>query len=191
MAISSNIHDVNVPVDCPVTLSIGATGGSGNYSYQWQIQYDDNDWANITHESYNGAQTDTLSFEAKTNRNGYQYRCIVTDSNADTVISNEILLSLVLAIEIQPENIITYVDCPVELTIMASSPNGKPNYQWQIKFDNNDWANITHESYSGIQTETLRFTAQPNRNGYKYRCIVSDNDGNSITSKEITLKIIK
>ena len=73
------------------TFTVAATG-TGTLKYQWQWSSDGNTWVNA---GLTGNKTDTLTVPITEARNGYQYRCVVTDGNGKTTTSNGAQLSIV------------------------------------------------------------------------------------------------
>lgn len=69
----------------------------------------------------------------------------------------------------------------VELSVTATGDNVQ--YQWQNN-NSGSWSNISGQSSSSIS-----LTLTDNMNGKKYRCIVSDNSGDSIESDPITITV--
>ncbi|MCQ2458716.1 MAG: hypothetical protein MJ142_08330, partial [Clostridia bacterium] len=60
--------------------------------YQWQYRKTaDGTWANTTATGYNTA---TLTVPGTASRNGYQYRCVITDKNGKKVTSNTVTLTV-------------------------------------------------------------------------------------------------
>lgn len=69
----------------------------------------------------------------------------------------------------------------VELSVTATGDNVQ--YQWQNNISGS-WSNI-----SGQTSSTISLTLASSMNGKKYRCIVSDNSGESIESEPITITV--
>ena len=150
--------------------------------YQWQYYASSADgWKNSSAAS---AKTATLSVTAESYRNGYKYRCKVTNS-AGTVTSNAATLTVngKPTITTQPSNKTATTGTTVTFTVGASNATG---YQWQYYASSSDgWKN---SSASSAKTATLSVTAEKYRNGYRYRCIVSNSLG-SVTSAAATLTV--
>lgn len=70
----------------------------------------------------------------------------------------------------------------VNLYVTASGDNVR--YQWQIN-SSGSWSNI-----SGQTMDTLNLTLAQNMNGYKYRCVISDNSGESMESEPIVISVV-
>lgn len=71
-----------------VTFTVTAIGNS--LSYQWQSKTGGN-WAN---SGLTGNATKTLTVPVTTQRNGAQFRCVITDSNSNTVTSDVAVLTV-------------------------------------------------------------------------------------------------
>ena len=71
------------PQDCSVTVNgkaiFSITAEGEELSYQWQQlkTAEGSSWVNIS--TYEGCKTDTLTAPAYEGRDGYQYRCLITD----------------------------------------------------------------------------------------------------------------
>ena len=66
--------------------------GSGTLTYQWQSRKNaDATWAN---SGQPGAKTETLSVNATAGLNGWQFRCLVSDSNGMCSESNPATLTV-------------------------------------------------------------------------------------------------
>jgi len=86
-AITSQPSNTTVTAGNKATFKVVATGAG---SYQWQYKDAGGSW---TDSGYSSAKTATLSFPAKANMNGRQYRCKVTNS-AGTTTSNAATLTV-------------------------------------------------------------------------------------------------
>ena len=162
-----------------VKFTVGASNAT---SYQWQYYASSTDgWKNCSASS---AKTATLSITAESYRNGYKYRCKVTNS-AGTVISNAATLTVNSkpTITTQPANKTAAAGTTVKFTVGASNAT---SYQWQYYASSTDgWKNC---SASSAKTATLSITAESYRNGYKYRCKVTNSVG-TVTSNAATLTV--
>ena len=81
------------------TVTAGATAkftvtaaGKGTITYQWQ--YRKNSSSTWTNSGQSGNKTKTLSVATRASLNGYQFRCIVTDSAGRKSISNTVTLTV-------------------------------------------------------------------------------------------------
>lgn len=63
-------------------------------------------------------------------------------------------------------------------------------YQWQYSGIAGTWGNSTSATV-GYNTPTLQVVASAGRDLYKYRCVVTDANGKTIISDEVTLDVIR
>ena len=158
-------------------------------SYQWQYAgAAGTKWYTATAQ---GNKTATLTVPITLSRSGNRYRCAVTGSDGKVVYSQPATLTavaapVVLEITSQPKSVTTTADALAEFTVIASGEG--LTYQWQYKTKNaSDSAAWTNNS---CKSDTLRFDpAESWRNGYRYRCVITDANGNSVTSDVVTLTV--
>ena len=158
------------------TFTMSASGT--NLTYQWQVNKTGT-WSNCTSTGYNKA---TFSFTAKANYNGWQYRCVVTDSTGSVTSSAAKLTvgTAGLAITKQPEAQTVAAGSKATFSVTATG-NGL-TYQWQ---GNKTGTNCTS---TGSNTATFSFTAKASYSGWQYRCVVTDSTG-SATSETAKLTV--
>ena len=85
----------------------------------------------------------------------------------------------------QPKSVSIAEGKTASFTVNASGVDLK--YQWQsCPSGSSTWSN---SSESGSKTETLSIQGTQAKNGYKYRCIVTDGMGNKVTSNSATLTV--
>ena len=148
-----------------------------NFTYQWQYKGPTSDWENSTSTGYD---TDTITVQGvtgKTNRNGYQYRCVITDANGNQVISDPATLTVAeeLKITTQPKDYTGMVNSIAKFTVIASGDG--LTYQWQYSDDNGaTWLASSLKS----ATYSAKLTAE--KNNRMVRCVVTDQYGISVTS---------
>lgn len=161
------------------TAQFRVTASGGGLSYQWQYQKPGaSDWNNST---LSGNKTDTLSVKGTVGRNGYQYRCVVTNA-AGTATSEPAKLT-VFAIKTQPVSVSAKEGGKVTFKVVATGSD--LTYQWQYKSPNGSWKNST---LSGNKTAKLSVLATVSRDQYQYRCIIKCGD-QKITSSAATLTV--
>ena len=170
-------QNVIVQEDALYTFSIEAEGQ--NLAYQWQYRKDQNSsWIVDT-----SAITDTYESIATIEKNGYQYRCLISNQSL-TVYSDIVTLTICSppTITQHPQSISVTEGNNATFTINVSGSS--INYQWQFSSDNgttwNDIRNSNSSSFNAIATLPL--------NGYRYRCIVT-NDLGTATSDAATLTV--
>ncbi len=164
-----------------VTFEITATGGT--LGYQWYYRTSSTgSWKKC---SGTEATTNSLSVETKAYRNGYQYRCKVTNqlgykysrTATLTVISKPTITT-------QP---VSVTAAPGSTVVFSVRADGATGYQWQYRTSSTGtWKNSTAASAT---TAALSVTAASYRNGYQYRCTVKSAAG-TVTSEAATLTVI-
>ena len=162
----------------PVSLSVSATGT--DLSYEWQyLKKGASTWKKST---ASGCATDTVTFKMASAHDGMQFRCVVTDDNGLSVTSDSAYLSVIQVpvIDVQPQSQESVLGVPVMVSVSARG-NGL-TYQWQyLRPGKTSWVN------SGLSTatsSTLKFTMSTGYNGMKFRCIIQNDQGNSVISDE-------
>lgn len=158
-----------------VSFAVEATGSG--LSYQWQYSTDGNNWIDST---LSGSKTSTLSFIAYEARMNRSYRCVITDTAGNSVISDAAGLyeqDVQLAITAQPQD--KNVDIGVKATFTVEAVGAGLQYQWEYSTDGNNWIKST---LSGSTTSTLSFIAYEARMNRWYRCVITDRNGNSVVS---------
>ena len=162
-----------------VYFTVGASGNG--LKYQWQYRgASGGAWSNTT---LTGCHTDTLRVGVSTTTNGRSYRCIVTDRYGRSVTSAAADLTKGVALKItsQPKDQVAPGGY-VYFTVGASGDGVK--YQWQYSLNGVKWDNTT---LNGCNTNRLRVAATAANDGRRYRCIVTDANGSTATSKAAVL----
>ena len=183
VTISSQPADITATVGTDVNFKITASGTG--LKYQWQTSKDGGTtWVNSGMSGYN---TNTLTVKAVVDRNGYRFRCVVTDIVGKQVISDSAVLKIKSEVELkitsQPQDVTAAPGTTTTFSVTASGSGLK--YQWQTSKDGGTtWVN---SGMSGYNTNVLTVGVNVDRNGYKFRCIVTDNVGNKVTSSAATL----
>ena len=161
-------------------FEVGASGTG--LKYQWQVNTSGT-WKNSSLTGYN---TSTLSVPVIASRNGYKFRCVVKDASNRTVISNEATLTVTttpVSITTQPKNYTGAVGSTAKFTVAAQGSGLK--YQWQT-YSSGTWKN---SSLSGYNTATLSVPVTQARDGYKFRCVVTDSSNKKATTNTVTLRV--
>ena len=182
-AITSQPTGVTANVGATATFKIVATGEGLTYQWQWRKNASST-WATTT---VSGNKTATISVPATAARNGYQYRCVVTDVNGSKVHSNAATLTVKSgpSITTQPKD--TYVKTGVNAKLTVAATGEGLTYQWQYRTSSGGTWNAT--TLTGAKTATLTIPGAVSRNGYQYRCVITDANGNKVTSNAATLTV--
>ena len=177
--ITAQPKGITADVNQTVQFTVKATGA---VSYQWQFRTSATGaWKKA---SATGAQTATISVPATASRNGYQYRCRVTNA-AGTTNSKAATLNVKTKplISKQP---VSVEAIPGSNAVFSVTAKFAQSYQWQYRTSSSgSWKNT---SAIGSKTSTLTVPATANRNGYQYRCKVTNQYGTAKT-KAATLHI--
>jgi len=185
LEITSQPQSVELNVGETAQFTVAASGDG--LSYRWYICKPGGSWAAT---GMSGYKTDTLSVGATLERNGYQYRCVVTDAAGDTVTSEAATLTVTepaAAFEItsQPKSVTVTEGEIAKFTVAANDAN--VTYRWEIlKAGSTVWSGTT---MPGNRTATLSVEAKLDRSGNQYRCIVTDAAGNIVTSEAAALTV--
>ena len=156
-------------------FNVVATGNG--LSYQWQFSKDSGEtWGNTY---LTGATTQTLTVEVLAYRDGWQYRCVVTDDSGLSVTTKAATLHVGAAPVItgQPESYTGSVGGTATFTVTAEGAN--LTYQWQ--YSNNGGSTWANSGAAGATTASIDVAALAYRNGQMYRCVVSNEYGSVIS----------
>ena len=180
-------------VEQPVDVTAGATGnatfsvtatGEG-LTYQWQVLASGAaEWVDTTAV---GNKTSTVSITADMTQNGHMYRCIVMDMFGNKNISDVATLTVVpILITKQPENVIAAVG---ETAVFSIAAQGYGlTYQWEFSHNNGiDWGNVPRDT--ATTPELVMSNVGDYHNGYIFRCIITDANGNTVTTEGATLTV--
>ena len=147
-----------------VNLTITASGGDGNYSYQWYRKDAESDWTQIGGNSSSFTDNHNNNTDSSIN---YLYKVVVNGDSQEKT-STELQCSWVAAMRIDgliyaKEKLPNGVKTPIEV-IMANG-SGVYDYQWQTYVDD-EWLDIP-DNDKPVLTITATTTAD-------YRCIITD-----------------
>ncbi len=177
-----------------VTFTVSANGGAGALTYRWQFATAEKSSFQDIEEVHSFAKADENTLKVKFHITdidlGFKYRCIITDANDNKTISKTVKVDAKsLAIARQPEHAFSSVGKNAEFSVLAVGGAGGYTYQWQYANKN------TGESYTdiyerdewaeGANTHTLTVKGLTDDDfdlDYRYRCVITDADGNKIIS---------
>ncbi len=181
-----------------VQFQVVARGGKAPYTYRWQIAggsiegFQDID---IRCDSWaSDWSTDTISIEVSDADfiYGYVYRCLVTDANGDFAETYTVRpISRDLFIFEQPQDAVyTGEDGVAHFQVVPDGGTLPWTYQWQYTSDTEQgFINFTseHEQWAtGWNTSrlTVSITEASVNENFRYRCVVTDAEGNQVISSE-------
>ncbi len=180
---------ITQPEDCAGTsgsiaeFTVEAEGS--RLKYQWQV-LKNGTWTNCSIND--GAKTATLSLEIKSSRDGSKYRCVITDKFNKSITTDEVTLTIEnpLIITDQPSDYSGDIGEYAVFNVVAQGDGLK--YQWQY-LKNGTWTNCSLND--GARTATFTQEIKDSRNGNVYHCVITDKNGKTVTSSEVTLTVDK
>ncbi len=161
----------------------------GEYlSYQWV--YSTNGGAGWVNSTQSGNNTSTMTMTARPYHNGYPYYCEITDAYGNTVRTNTVVATVgdttpAIQLILNPAD----VTAPVGgIAVFRTEAIGTGlTYQWQWQEING--SNWSDSSQTGNKTPVFSMPVESHRNGYKYRCVITDANGNTVTTDMATLTV--
>ncbi len=168
-------------VEQTAVFTVEATGK--NLVYEWQYrEFTADEWTPVE-----GADSETLTVETAKDLDGFQYRCVISDGVHEDLCTDIAVLTVFGKAEIvtHPVDQILTKGSIAEFAVEASGY--ELTYQWQYRIsDDSSWRNATG---IGNKTAHMIVSATESRDGYQYRCRVTDAAGNVAYSDEVLLMI--
>ena len=165
-----------------VTFHVEATGNA--LQYQWEYSNNGGEsWGNSTAAD---AMTDTFRVQVRQYRDGYRYRCKITDDSGRSIYSDTVTLRMgaMPGITSQPANHTGAAGETAVFTVEATGEN--LSYQWE--YSNNGGATWSSSGASGCKTNRLSIGLAAHRNGQMYRCVITNEYG-SVISDAATMTV--
>ena len=187
ITITSQPSDVVAAIGSAGSFSVKATGN--NLSYQWQYSSDGGkSWTNLSVST--GYNKDTVYFTVSSNYLGRPYRCVIKDSNGNTVITDSVKMSVPtpdpLKIVTQPSNVVASIGTNASFSVKASGTG--LSYQWQYSTNGgSSWTNLSVST--GYNKDTVYFTVSSNYLDRPYRCVIKDSSGNVLTTNWVYMSL--
>ncbi len=175
--IQTQPHSVTAPIGNTAEFFVGASGG--DLSYEWQYNAGDG-WKK---SNGTGAATERLSIPITAGRNGYKYRCIVSNEYGRTATTVACTLKVKTKITAQPASLTKPVGEAAKFTVKATGAG--LTYQWQYN-KGDGWKN---SNGTGAKTATLTISTAAGYHGYKYRCVIGNANNQPVTSSAATLTV--
>lgn len=125
---------------------------------------------------------------------GTKIYCTITDAAGATVMSRKATITGYPYFSTNVKDTSAPTMWPASFSVAVKSGRAPYTYEWhRINIKGEDMKIIAYsKNYTGYNTATLGIEkCYYNMNGEKYYCIVTDADGDKITSKEGTLKVLK
>lgn len=173
-------------------VSFTTLGTGTGVLYQWQINTGSG-FVNLTNGGiYSGVTTATLNLATTSlSLNGYQYRCLLSNSTCTTAVlttSAALTVNAIPAIGTQPQSQTTCAGGTVQFLVTGTGAGVA--YQWQVN-TGSGFVNLTNGgNYAGVTGSTLIVSAATvAMNGYQYRCVVSGTCNPSVNSTAVSLTV--
>ena len=134
-----------------------------------------------------GADSAQMQVQLTAKRDGQHYRCVVTNAAGVSVVSDEVAIGLREAITItsQPEDVTAAVGTTAKFAVTAEGEG--LTYQWQYqKPGKSGWY---ASGLNGANSAELSVPVTNARNGQSYRCVITDVNGNTVTSAAASLTV--
>jgi uncharacterized repeat protein (TIGR02543 family) len=159
------------------TATFTVTAGGEGLTFQWQYKDVGGTW---TKSSF---KTPTMSCKLTAERDGRQYRCVVTDAWDNNVYSGAATITVKLppAITSQPHDFTGKVGATATFTVVAEGDG--LIYQWEYMDVDGTWTK------SSFKTESMTCKITAARDGRQYRCIITDTWGNKVTSEPAAIRV--
>lgn len=163
-----------------VTFHVEATGVT---SYQWQYSRNGgNSWTNLT---WTGNTTASVTGTITIQNANYLYRCQLTAADGTVIYTDNCRIIGPIMLTKWPQSVSASIGETVSFTLEATGTDLK--YRWYQRTNSSDaWAAI---DYPGYDTPTITFEATASMNGYQYRCIITDDNDNKLTTAAVTLTV--
>ena len=183
--------ETNAKVGERYTFHVNVTADIGELTYQWYYSNDGVNWGKISDDDNDPT---TLTVEMMAYRDGYRYKCVITDVYGISITSQEATLKIKdtkLTVSQQPESdenakvgeIYTF-------HVGVTADTEELVYQWY--YSNNggaNWGKCNSINSVNYNTETLTVPMQKYLNGYLFKCVITDEYGNVVETEVVTLKI--
>lgn len=178
--------DTTVPEGTSVVLKVEAEGYQLQYQWQYQIA-GSSLWYNSS-SATQGYNTDTLTVRASLARNGYKYRCKISDPSGNVLYSAPATLTVQAAtLEFtDPRDVTIKQGAKAYFQVTASEDD--LSYQWEYSINGTYWMKAS--SYTtGYNTPNLVVLGEAKRNAFWYRCKITDSLGNVFRTKAAQLTV--
>jgi hypothetical protein len=179
--ITKQPESVTVETGTDAVFHVEVTGEVVSYKWEYRQIWK---WFNTGLTGYN---TDTLTVPAKATRNGYDYRCVITFADGTVLTTEPAELTVNTYITVQNPNDQTVVTgYKGQFSVVAEGENLK--YQWQYKRpDGERWIDTAME---GSTTPTVYIESTNARDGYQYRCVITDGAKKEVISEPATMRVL-
>jgi hypothetical protein len=173
------------------SFNVQSPGGSGLFTYQWQVDSGFGFVDVVNNFNYNGATTKTINIDScPANMNLFYYRCIVFGpcNSSDTSTAVFLKVNKYPSITTQPVSKTICDGSSTNLSVVSAGSS--LSHQWQQEV-NGAFVNVSGSSvFSAGGTNTLNITNPPfSLNNTRFICRISNTCGTPIFTDTVTLFI--
>jgi hypothetical protein len=173
------------------SFNVQSPGGSGLFTYQWQVDSGFGFVDVVNNFNYTGATTKTINIAScPANMNLFYYRCIVFGpcNSSDTSTAVFLKVNLFPTITLQPTSKTICDGSSTNLSVVSAGSS--LSHQWQQEV-NGAFVNVSGSSvFSAGGTNTLNITNPPlSLNNTRFICRISNTCGTPIFTDTVTLFI--
>ena len=184
LRITGQPSDFTGNVGSTATFTVKARGLKVSYSWQYST-----DGGKTWQKAYLGGSTqtaETLSVTIYSHRDGYMFRCVVSDVIGNSSTSSTAALHAVTAADIvrQPSDIGAFAGEAVAFSVEADGSD--LGYQWQYSANGESWSDVAVSSYD---TPVLEVSVTTPLDGFGFRCVVTSASGGTSTSDAAFLSV--
>jgi len=161
-------------------FTVAATGDGLTYQWYWR-KNSSADWGVC---GFTGSKTNTMTVDAITARNGFNYKCVVTDKYGIKTESKAVVLTVktYANITVQPRSV---MQTSGQAKFSVTAVGDGLTYQWYWRRNASyAWGAC---GFTGCKTNTMTVDVISARNGFEYRCEVKDKYGNIKYSNPATI----
>ena len=171
--------DIDICDQGAATLTADVTGGFGSATYQWQLNNPTFGWLDIF--DANGATYVTPDLDLGT----HEYRVLVMQNDGCDATSNSVFITVLddPTVSIAPSATEICEGGSVSISTSVTGGVGSTTYQWQL-FNGNIWEDIPGADSSTFVSGALA------AGEYDYRLIVTQDEGCTATSGEVTISVV-
>lgn len=185
LLVNTELRIVEQPQDKEVWVGVSASfvckASGDTVTYQWQRSNDGTTWTNIS-----GATSTTYTLTAAKTDDGAMFRCVATDRESNSLTSNSATLTanLVLGITQQPTDVSGKLNTTATFHVGAVGEG--LTYQW---YYSKNFTSFLVAQFDGATTDTMTLPIYGKYNNYKFYCIITDFEANSVTTNTVTLTV--
>ncbi len=175
LAIVSQPNNVAVTNGKKATVSVDVISES-DVKYQWYFKN-----AGATKFSKASNTTDTYSVTMSDARAGREVYCVITDADGNKVTTETVVITNTVAIISQPVSVFVATGEKAMVSVDAIGV-GELTYQWYVKNPGG-----SKFSKSSVSSSKYSVTMTSARNGRQVYCVITDENGNTMTTETVTL----